>query len=821
MKLNLTHLDYFTQAIDFPWPIAASELDELSADVSVTQPYGFVDELSVTAHRDGRRGRIEFRYPLIDDGRYASYRGARTQWPMGRYRFHVGLADGSEGTAQIDPNSFFGKFDSPANIRGTLVAGHGQVDSHRQFIECSPDRAAFIGTDEIAFTIRTISERVGTCTVEVDVVAADSLEQVAGPRALDLDGRSKRHEFDSADWSRGEYWLRARVVRDGAPVGPYLVRQFWLETSTPPTNNPAIPYRPEDKPQLMVDGWTYATSEGLTHEPDQLERMTHDPAFALDRPWEQGAKGAEIESISWDEEDKVHRITYFAGPVIDDPRFLETVNPSEAGEESRRYLCLAVSKDGHRWEKPDVGLVEYEGSKTNNILRDMNHEAWLLSGESDSYPLPIKERPQPSRYRYRFYDADSDGPVDMDGFVMRSFSERNMDAPEQYLGGFQPKPGQFWGFERRGDEFLALTRRPVLNGGHGMDLTTTTERASTYPFEGEPMALYQAQGRSTATFYDRRNKVYYYYYRPDYPAYRPNGHPYYIWHRVSALRQRAVMWTRDGIHWGRRHIIATDEHDPPGNVLYGWGFLRPLGSAESDTNGQLYTGTMMHWDIYEQRTRQELVWSRDHVHWHRFGANRKTLLPPSPMGSFDVSYSKLAEYYVAPGSDGQEEWWFPYMGRPSRYMLNGPSGDTPEELAADHPYMAMAPFFTSWEEFFKESKSDGIRAGLARCKAGRLAHVEPEDGKGEFTTHPFLLEGGRLLVNASTAPGGSLRVEVQDPEGNVFPRLALADCKPFSGDHAAHQMRWPDARIDEVNARVVRLRFVLEGAKLYSWRLAQ
>lgn len=820
MKLDLSHHDYFTQTIEFPWPREASDLDELSADVSVTQPYGFESETTAMAVRDGRRGKIELDYPLIDDGRYASYRG-NGLWPMGRYRLHVRLADGSGGALQLDPNSFLGKFDSPANIRGTAIEGHAQVDSHRQFIECSPTRAAFIGADEIGFTMRTISRRVRSCTVEVDVVDADTLEVVVGPRTLYLDGRLKRHAFDSKGWPRGEYWLRARVVRDGAPIGPFLVRQFWVETSRARTSAPALPFRPEDKHQFMVDGWTYATSEGLKHEPDQLERMTDGPVFELDEPWELGPKLTEIESISWDEEEKVHRVTYFAGPLIDDPRYLKTGNPSEVGDESRRYLCLAVSEDGHHWEKPDVGRVEYNGSKANNILRDMADEAWLLSGEFDSYPLPIKERPLPPKYRYRFYDAGSDGPVDMDRFVMRFFSDRNMDTPDQYLGAFQPKPGDFWGFDRRGDEFLALTRRPVLYAGHGMDLTTTTERASTYPFEGEPMALYQAQGRSTATFYDRRNKVFYYYYRPDYPPYRPNGDPYYIWHRVSAHRQRAVMWTRDGIHWERRHMIATDEHDPAGNTLYGFGFIRPWGPAEADTNGQLYTAAMMHWDIYDQTSRQELVWSRDHVHWHRFGANRKPMLPQSPMGSFDLAQSKLAEYYVTAGTDGQEEWWFPYTGNPTRYMLNGPSGDTAEELAVDHPYMGMAPFFTSWEGFFKEARSYRKRAGLARCKAGRLAHVEPEDRKGEFTTHPFLLEGGRLLINTSTAPGGSLRVEVQDPEGNVFPGLALADCQPFSGDQVAHHVRWSDARIDEVNARVVRLRFVLEGAKLYTWRLAQ
>jgi len=31
-------------------------------------------------------------------------------------------------------------------------------------------------------------------------------------------------------------------------------------------------------------------------------------------------------------------------------------------------LCMAVSNDGMRWERPKLGLYEHSGSKANNIL---------------------------------------------------------------------------------------------------------------------------------------------------------------------------------------------------------------------------------------------------------------------------------------------------------------------------------------------------------------------------------------------------------------------------------------------------------------------
>ena len=81
-------------------------------------------------------------------------------------------------------------------------------------------------------------------------------------------------------------------------------------------------------------------------------------------------------------------------------------------------------------------------------------------------------------------------------------------------------------------------------------------------------------------------------------------------------------------------------------------------------------------------------------------------------------------------------------------------------------------------------------------------------------------DANRLLLNGQTDPAGSIRVEVQDAEGNPLPELGLDDCIPFGGDQVAHQVRWKRARLEEVNRRVVRPRVVLQGAKLYTFRIA-
>ncbi len=642
--LKARHKDYFHQILEFDWPRQAERWDSLSASITVTQPYEFRHQLSAQAHRSGANGTVEIYFPLIDDGRYApSTPGSvRGLWDMGQYRFDVELRAGGlllgQRSLEIDPNKFI------REMNGKRLA---QVDSLRQFIECSPERLAYIDHDEIGFTIGTIPERVESCSVEIDVLGPDQ-NRVAGPLRLRLTPQRQRHAFDGNGWPRGEYWLRARVTSSGKPVGPYLIRQFWKEISTE-SRKPRLPLRPGHTPQYLVDDWIFADSVGLRHQPDPLNRLSDGPVVKIDRSWEEGPPSVKVHSLSWDERSARYRIIYLAGALPHDPTF------STGSISPPRYLCLVVSGDGVHWVKPELGRVEFQGSRQNNILRDLAEEDFLRSGEFDSYLYSTtKERPIPGRYRFRMYDRDTDGSVNMDNFVFRFFSSRYMEPGTQHAGNFRPQPEEFWGFERRGDLFLSLTPRPILHAGSGMSLLRTTERASTYPFEGEPGAFFQS-GRSTFTYYDRKSNSFYYYFRPDYPPYPPHGVSYEYVTRCSR-RVRAVMWTRDGFNWQRRHMISPDEHDLPGTTFYGFGYLSPAGHTESDTDGQLFLGAVLHYNLVEQKQRQELVWSRDRVHWHRFGANRIPLVANGPAGSLDAGFAKgMSTFYPVSSSKGQLE----------------------------------------------------------------------------------------------------------------------------------------------------------------------
>jgi hypothetical protein len=50
-------------------------------------------------------------------------------------------------------------------------------------------------------------------------------------------------------------------------------------------------------------------------------------------------------------------------PTLDD-----SFNPRNAGDERTFRVCYATSRDGIHWERPSLGLVDYGGNKSNNLI---------------------------------------------------------------------------------------------------------------------------------------------------------------------------------------------------------------------------------------------------------------------------------------------------------------------------------------------------------------------------------------------------------------------------------------------------------------------
>jgi len=94
----------------------------------------------------------------------------------------------------------------------------------------------------------------------------------------------------------------------------------------------------------------------------------------------------------------------------------------------------------------------------------------------------------------------------------------------------------------------------------------------------------------------------------------------------------------------------------------------------------------------------------------------------------------------------------------------------------------------------------------------------PFDG-GEMVTKPLVFAGRRLTINCSTSAAGSVRVELQTPDGKAIEGFALADCPEITGDQLERTVSWKSGGdVGALAGKGVRLRFVLKDADLYSLR---
>lgn len=93
-----------------------------------------------------------------------------------------------------------------------------------------------------------------------------------------------------------------------------------------------------------------------------------------------------------------------------------------------------------------------------------------------------------------------------------------------------------------------------------------------------------------------------------------------------------------------------------------------------------------------------------------------------------------------------------------------------------------------------------------------FASVHADYSEGEMVTKPLRFTGRELVLNFSTSAAGSLHVDVLDAAGQVLAHGAL-----MVGDAIGRPVTWNEpAGLSELAGRVVRLRFRLKDADLYS-----
>jgi len=162
---------------------------------------------------------------------------------------------------------------------------------------------------------------------------------------------------------------------------------------------------------------------------------------------------------------------------------------------------------------------------------------------------------------------------------------------------------------------------------------------------------------------------------------------------------------------------------------------------------------------------------------------RKPLVPRGPAGSFD----KDGVFPPSQLLTHQDEHWIFYGGASERHY----------------------------------SRGRDMRIGLAKLRLDGFVCLKARDKAGVVVTKPFKLQGSRLLVNVDAAKG-ELLVEILDAEGRPVPGFSAREAKTYK---AVNQLRlmpqWRAGRdLSAIKGKVIRLKFHLRNAKLYSFRVA-
>src|SRR5262245_33592827 len=127
--------------------------------------------------------------------------------------------------------------------------------------------------------------------------------------------------------------------------------------------------------QLFVDESLIASRQNVALKLNSP--IAREVVLRADKPWE----GQSLSYPCAFKDDDRFRLYYRAsGPALGSPEREEGDNRKMGWS----FTALAESNDGIQWTKPDLGVVEFQGSKQNNLV-------WPVAGQQGSDLFPFKD----------------------------------------------------------------------------------------------------------------------------------------------------------------------------------------------------------------------------------------------------------------------------------------------------------------------------------------------------------------------------------------------------------------------------------------------
>lgn len=492
----------------------------------------------------------------------------------------------------------------------------------------------------------------------------------------------------------------------------------------------------------------------VQHTSGQLELRLHHPTpreivLLHNEPWEGNAG---TYHCVFKDGDRYRMFYVTSNATIEDGKLI-TGSPR---------FCYAESDDGVRWRKPKLGLCEFQGSTSNNIVMD-SPAADRLNARIGAPAVFKDENPQASRdARYKMF-LSSRSPLGM--LPMKSSDglhwSRMSDKPVVTDGAFDSMNLAFWDSER--SQYRAFWRyftRGVTNEREWKPEGVRAIRTATSKdlFSWEAQADLQYQSSLTVQLYE-------------------NGiHPY---HRAPHLLIGFPVRYVDRV--GAPSISPSDGSD----------------RADRERIRQWPASLRALPDFEQRRARAALS--------ERFGS---ALTEALFMSSRDgVKFHRWDEGFLRPGIERPGSWNYGQQFVAWRSVETASTLDgAPNELS----------LYAS-EGVWLGNKGKSLRRYTLRLDGFVSAHASGRGG--ELLTKPIVFSGRRLSLNFATSAAGSVKVELQDSRGRPMAGYRLDDCDELFGDTLDRNVSWRgETDVSSLADTPVRLRLVLRDADLYSFR---
>ena len=478
-------------------------------------------------------------------------------------------------------------------------------------------------------------------------------------------------------------------------------------------------------------------------------RRYEDPVLVSDRPWE-GERRAQAWGSVIQEPDGLLRMWYFAFNT-----------ERQAHESDRGGYCYAESRDGFHWEKPDLGIVEFRGSKKNNLFYSFNpsrhnlHETALAQQgkglpalDIDGTPIGILNNAD----GLTVVRDDDDPNPDKRYKLIANMQDHRMwkDAnPHHYQHVTEAEKQQAWSvfgqYLDSSPDGIHWAHRPQRTAGAIADYMLVTR-----------------DHRNGRWWLNERSKK--------------NRDP-------RAQGRNAALRTGDDlIHWSEPEIIFDNLEDSDFGKLWEWhGGITPFNY------GQLNLGFLERWANAGFSDSCELVFQRPEKPWQRI-APAHPYITTGPEGSFDRQMA------------------YPTHNPPCRvgdklhiYYTGGRA--TPEQTGRRDMDMAIGVMTVGLDRF----------VGLANRRRA----------PGSLLTKPLLVEHDQLEVNAEPLIQGRLKVAILTPDEELIPGFGHEHCTLYEMDpkKTRHRIRWTDhADLSSLQGQTIRLLFYVESTVLYGYR---